>query len=127
MPITLPPANVPVIDADGYVDPRWYEFFTRFDLRGMAQAWAYVTVSGGVPTLVDSLNVASIADGGAGILTITYETPFASASYSALAIVDSNMVEVFSRTAGAAVLHAFNFVPAVADPGNYNFVAFGAQ
>jgi len=92
-----------------------------------AKCWAYVTVSAGTPTLVASYNITSITDTGVGDLTITIATDFASANWVALAVVDSNMVEVAARTAGTVELKAFNFVPALADPGAYNFVGFGTQ
>jgi hypothetical protein len=48
---------------------------------GHPKFWAYVTVSGGTPTLATSYNVTSITDTGLGQLTVTIATDFSSASW----------------------------------------------
>lgn len=57
---------------------------------GSAKAWGYIT-GGGTPALVDSWNVASVTDNGAGDWTITLSTAMANANYSVAAIpIDSS-------------------------------------
>lgn len=48
---------------------------------GVAKCWAMATVSGGVPTLQNSYNVASITDTELGRLTVTIATDFSSANW----------------------------------------------
>ncbi len=52
---------------------------------GVAKVWAYVTVSGGTPTLAASYGVTSITDTSAGNVTVTFSTAFSSANYAAVA------------------------------------------
>lgn len=52
---------------------------------GVAKVWAYITVSGGTPSLDASHNVTSITDTSAGNVTVTIATDFSSANYAAIA------------------------------------------
>lgn len=47
-----------------------------------AKAWAVLTISGGTPTLANNFNIASIADRGAGMYTINFDTDFANTNYT---------------------------------------------
>lgn len=49
---------------------------------GHPKAWAYITVSGGTPTLAASYNVSGITDNGVGDVTITFTTAMSSANYA---------------------------------------------
>lgn len=49
---------------------------------GHPKFWAFVTVSGGTPTLQDNYNVTSITDTGTGRLTVTIATDFSSANWA---------------------------------------------
>jgi hypothetical protein len=49
---------------------------------GMAKAWAYITVSGGTPTLAASYNVSGITDNGAGDFTVTFSNAMSSTNYA---------------------------------------------
>lgn len=50
-----------------------------------AKVWAYITVSGGTPSLDASYNVTSITDTSAGNVTVTIANDFSSANYCAVA------------------------------------------
>jgi len=54
------------------------------DLSGLAAAWASVIVSGGTPTINDSLNMSSLTDDGAGLTDYNYTSNFADANYNPL-------------------------------------------
>lgn len=94
-------------------------------------AWAYVTVSGGTPTLVSDLNVTSITDSGAGLLTVTLDRDFANTNFVPVAMgggVKANIAEdSTARVAGAVVLESFDNSGANADPAWWNMIATGAQ
>jgi hypothetical protein len=49
---------------------------------GSAKAWAYVTVSGGTPTLAANYNVTSITDNNVGQFTVNFTTAFSSVNYA---------------------------------------------
>jgi hypothetical protein len=49
--------------------------------ENVCKGWANVSVSGGTPTLNNDFNVTSITDGGAGLLTITWDRDFANTNY----------------------------------------------
>lgn len=101
--------------------------------------WAYVTVSGGTPTLQSSYNVTGITDSGVGILTVTVATDFASANWAVAATsantnssaTNASFVSEDSdlRTAGVCVLCNYNgaATQAAADPVAWSVSGFGVQ
>lgn len=131
MPFTIPPEGLPLFDEDGRIDPQWYQFFSRIDIRLIPRAMAVVTVSAGTPTLQNSVNVASITDTGTGRLTVTFEKAFASANYAPLVTVTQpGATALFSQTAliaaGSVELECINWATgAFADPTAWAFAAFG--
>lgn len=101
---------------------------------GVAKVWAYVTVSGGTPTLETSHNVTSITDTSAGNVTVTIATDFSSANYAAIASAvnasgDITVAHVKTgQGAGSFVVHTSNSSTGT-DTDNINLavVAFGDQ
>jgi hypothetical protein len=91
--------------------------------------WGYATVDGGgVPTLQASYNVTSIADTGAGILTVTVATDFADANWAALATAsESNMVStvIASQAAGSIAINCRNEDDNFDDPTAWSFLGLG--
>lgn len=51
----------------------------------LVNAWAAVTYSGGVPSLVRGVNIASLTDNGTGDCTVTFAQPMDDADYAAVA------------------------------------------
>lgn len=99
-----------------------------------AKMWAYVTVSGGTPSLDANYNVTSITDTSAGNVTITIATDFSSANYCAVANALSAGGAAHAATvktgqlAGSLVVRTF-LTSAGTDTDNINLavVAFGDQ
>jgi len=99
-----------------------------------AKMWAYVTVSGGTPSLDASYNVTSITDTSAGNVTITIATDFSSANYCAVAnaVTAGGVSHVASvktgQAAGSLVVRTY-LGSAGTDTDNINLavVAFGDQ
>lgn len=94
------------------------------------KAWGYVMVTGGVPTLVASYNVAGITDVGTGILGVTLDVDFSSANYAIVATADRegaapDWVGVEQRAAGSFRLRSENHDAQNVDPGGYSFACFG--
>jgi hypothetical protein len=96
---------------------------------GVAKFWAYVTVSGGTPTLQTSNNVTSITDTAVGQLTVTIATDFSSANWpchitcqgsSGLAIVDA-------QAAGSVLAQNFNTSGVDVDPEAWAVSGFGVS
>jgi hypothetical protein len=95
-----------------------------------AKCWAYVTVSGGTPTLQASNNITSITDTDVGELTITIATDFSSVNWVSLATsnLQHTLSSFSSKTAGSANIQTFDdHINTPADPAAYNFAGFGAQ
>jgi hypothetical protein len=101
---------------------------------GVAKVWAYITVSGGTPSLDASHNVTSITDTSAGNVTVTIATDFSSANYAAIASAvtasgDARDAHVKTgQAAGTFVVRTFNTSTGT-DTDNINIavVAFGDQ
>lgn len=102
-----------------------------------AKAWAYVTVSGGVPTLVAGSNIASIVDSGVGLLTLNFTVPFSSANWVSVATCGAAsgvgivcmQNSTTPKAAGSVVLNAVVITDGggSVDPVSYNFVGYGDQ
>jgi hypothetical protein len=100
---------------------------------GVAKAWAYVTFSGGTPTLQASHNVASITDNGVGDITVTYTTACSSALYAAIAQIagvdasaqagpQANVKTLATGSARVQVLQATNSSNTTAIAQDINFM-----
>lgn len=97
-----------------------------------AKAWAYVTYSGGTPTLAASYGVASITDLGTGFLRITFTTAFASVNYSVQVTSEDNgavmVPQVDNRTTTYVDVYNRAFSTGnPADPDAINILCHGAQ
>lgn len=101
---------------------------------GVCKMWAYVTVSGGTPSLDASYNVTSITDTSAGNVTVTIGTDMSSANYCAVANAVtaggvSNVASVKTgQAAGSLVVRTYAGATGT-DTDNINLavVAFGDQ
>lgn len=99
-----------------------------------AKIWAYITVSGGTPSLDASYNVTSITDTSAGNVTVTIATDFSSANYCAVAqaVTAGGAAHEASvktgQATGSFVVRTF-LTSSGADTDNINIavVAFGDQ
>ncbi len=101
---------------------------------GVAKMWAYVTVSGGTPSLDASYNVTSITDTSAGNVTVTIATDFSSANYCAVAQAltagaTANMATVKTgQAAGSLIVRtALSSTGADTDNINLSVAAYGDQ
>ena len=104
---------------------------------GHPKCWAYVTVSGGTPTLQTSYNITSITDTSVGVLTITIATDFSTANWASPASAeDSSGTQVRScapngKAAGSVILNSVvidNLAQlALSDPSGWNLAGFGDQ
>lgn len=70
---------------------RWVSPLRQHSHPGHPKFWAYVTVSGGTPTVQTSYNVTSITDNAAGDLTVTIATDFSSVNWACLAMTGSTV------------------------------------
>lgn len=101
---------------------------------GVAKMWAYITVSGGTPSLDASHNVTSITDTSAGNVTVTIATDFSSANYCAIAQAvtaggAAHMASVKTGQAAGSLVVRTALTSSGADTDNINIsvVAFGDQ
>lgn len=96
-----------------------------------AKVWAYVLVTGGVPSIADipTHNVTSITDGGVGLLTLTIANDFANAVFATLVSAGTGneyFASVVSKLAGQINVAAWvSNTAALVDPASYNIAAFG--
>jgi hypothetical protein len=101
---------------------------------GVAKMWAFITVSGGTPTLEASHNVTSITDTSAGNVTVTIATDFSTANYCAIAQAvtgagTAHMASVKTGQAAGSLVVRTSLSSTGADTDNINLsvVAFGDQ
>ena len=101
---------------------------------GVAKVWAYITVSGGTPSLDASHNVTSITDTSAGNVTVTIATDFSSANYCAVAqavtaggAAHNASVKTGQASGSFVVRTALTSSGADTDNINIAVVAFGDQ
>lgn len=105
---------------------------------GVAKAWAFVTVSGGTPSLTAGYNVASVGDGGVGIYTLTLTTSFSSANFAVIpSLFLSNstipcFIECTAKTASTITIRTWESTGSattdkVADDNSFFVAAFGDQ
>lgn len=98
---------------------------------GHPKCWAWVTQSGGTPTLSTSYNITSITDTGSGQLTITIATDFSSANWLALPMVaDSNsrMPVIGNIAAGSVRIDLYTDGGSLTDPSiGWGLAGFGDQ
>jgi hypothetical protein len=93
--------------------------------ENVPKVWANVSIT---PTLNDSFNMTSVADGGSGIVTITYDRDFASANYAVVATAhtDSHYANITSLAAGSATVTLRTDGNTPADQP-FSFIAIGDQ
>ncbi len=101
---------------------------------GVAKMWAYITVSGGTPSLDASYNVTSITDTSAGNVTVTIATDFSSANFCAVAQAvtaggAAHMASVKTGQAAGSLVVRTALTSTGADTDNINIavVAYGDQ
>lgn len=101
---------------------------------GHPKCWAYITVSGGTPTLSASYNITSITDTGTGICTVTINNDFSSSTWAPFITIRSNVTATNQAAiatcntiaAGSIVLQCVDIAAATArDPDAWSFVGFG--
>jgi hypothetical protein len=94
---------------------------------GVAKGWAYVTVSGGSPTLAANFNVAGIVDSDVGRYDITWDTDFASANYSVAGMGGSSRRMSFRdvHVAGTTYVITMSTDGTAFDVANWAVVAHG--
>jgi hypothetical protein len=98
---------------------------------GVAKFWAFVTVSGGTPTLQTSYNVTSITDTATGQLTVTIGTDFSSANWASFISKDgsdgSGEMYATSKAAGSVILNNSTNGVGLDDPAAWSVFGFGDQ
>ena len=98
-------------------------------IAAVAKGWAYVTVSGGSPTLAANLNVSGIVDSDVGRFDVTWATDFGSVNYAVAGMAGSSGTISFRdvNVAGTTYVITANSSGTAADVANWSVVAFGAQ
>lgn len=97
---------------------------------GVAKFWAFVSVSGGVPTLGVSYNVTSITDAGTGSLTVTIATDFSTTNWCCLGNArgaSQPRVYVTAQAAGTVTLNCRSDAADPLDPEAWHVSGFGDQ
>ncbi|MGD9727640.1 MAG: hypothetical protein AB7R40_23610 [Nitrospiraceae bacterium] len=92
-----------------------------------AKVLAYVTYSGGTPTLVASKGISGITDSGTGSILFTFSTAFADANYFAFASVDDagfRVAKIGARNTTSIRIDIYNSSIAGADPDAVSLVIF---
>jgi hypothetical protein len=99
------------------------------------KAWAYCTVSGGVVTLQQGYNIASVSRTSAGVFLVNFTTAFANTNYACDAGVTGNVGTVFAINVGqssktttqisVATFQATAF--GATDPSNFSISCKGRQ
>lgn len=95
--------------------------------ENVAKVWGNVSIT---PTLNDSFNMTSVADGGTGLVTITFDRDFANSTYSIVATSnrsDSGISTVKFTSLGVTDVTATIFDSTTAADFPFCFVAYGKQ
>lgn len=92
----------------------------------------WIKASGDGTTILDSFNVTSITDTGAGIITVTIDTDFSSANWcltlAAQTGIGSGFIPIGSSQAAGSIVAGFiNSSGATLDPGAWHVSGFGNQ
>jgi hypothetical protein len=98
-------------------------------IAAAAKGWAYVTVSGGSPTLAANLNVSGIVDSDVGRFDVTWDTDFSSVNYAVVGMSGSTTFIGFRdvNVAGTSYVITNDAAGSAKDPANWSVVAYGAQ
>lgn len=98
--------------------------------ENVPKVWANVTIT---PTLGDSFNMTSVADAGAGLVTITFDRDFANTTYVVIGssggstlTTDREIVSIDTLALGSARVSLLTDASVLADVA-FMFVAFGDQ
>ena len=97
---------------------------------GSAKAWAYVTVSGGVYSIIASYNVTSVTKTATGDVTVNFTVPFSSGNYALSLVCINGSVVTLTNTgapaAGSLRCNFFNLSAALID-ASFAVVCYGDQ
>lgn len=96
----------------------------------VAKAWAYVTISGGTPTLAAGHNFSgTITDNGAGDFSLTFTTAQPSAFYAAVTIAERSASPAFARIDSQSTttvrVKITDAADSLIDPAAFSLVVFG--
>lgn len=93
------------------------------------KAWVKFDGSNGAsPTILASLNVASVVRNSTGVYTITWATDFGSTHYACVPVADSpRYASTETYLAGSAVVHSLNSSGTLTDSAKLSVIAIGAQ
>jgi hypothetical protein len=98
---------------------------------GVAKCWAYITVSGGTPSLAASHNITSITDTAVGRVTLTIATDFSSAAWSPVLSVSvaPSAIEIgnWNNIVAGSIELRCTVSGSFTDPNAYGFQGFGDQ
>lgn len=114
---------------------------------GHPKCWAFVTVSGGTPTLTSNYNITSVTDTAVGRLAITIATDFSSANWCCIPAVEIQdasgtggtfsgvKIDPTSLAAGSVLLENWSLIlntgadsdNTLADPVSWHMVGYGDQ
>lgn len=93
-----------------------------------AAAWVRFAVSGGVVTIQQSSNIASVVKTGVGLFTVTYVTPLTNAT-NCYEIVQNlpGFVSYGTETTSSIIVGTANTSNVATDPGTCSVVIYGAN
>lgn len=97
------------------------------------KAFAWITTSGGTPTLAESYNVSSVDDLGTGQFQVNFDTDFSSAEYAVAPGANrtdadqSTMVAYYGQLAASCNINVRNNSGTNADPTSCSMICFGDQ
>ena len=94
--------------------------------ENVPKAWGNVTIT---PTLGDSFNMTSVADGGVGIVTLTVDRDFANTTYAPVGNVadGGDFMVTFTTFAAGSVVANIRNSGGTAEDRAMSFVVFGDQ
>lgn len=95
--------------------------------ENVVKVWANVSVT---PGLNDSFNMTSVADGGAGLVTVTFDRDFANTTYAIVGAGNNGsdtVVSFNSLAAGSATAQLINSDAAGRADAAFTFLAIGDQ
>lgn len=121
--VTMVGTASPIVPASVVGTPAQHALYRE----NVVKAWAQVSVT---PTLNDSFNLSSVADGGVGVITVTWDRDFVNTTYSAITSASASgyVTSVSAYATGTCTVNTQTIAgPGTQEDIGFSLIAIGDQ